>query len=44
VSAIDAQSMPAPFAHVLVDGKPSYNYEQAEGARVTTIESGGKTP
>jgi len=44
VSAIAAQSMPAPFAHVLVEGKPRDNYEATEGARVTTIESGGKTP
>lgn len=36
--------MPAPFAHVLVDGKPRDNDEPTEGARVTTSESGGKPP
>jgi murein DD-endopeptidase MepM/ murein hydrolase activator NlpD len=37
---IAAQSMPAPFAHVLVDGKPRDGYEPTEGARVAPIENG----
>jgi murein DD-endopeptidase MepM/ murein hydrolase activator NlpD len=37
---IAAQSIPAPFAHVLVDGQPRDNYLPTEGARVAPIENG----